>query len=98
LLAFYADREGSWWQAWKLACAALLPGALLLSLAILGYTCQHLHLVQLLLAFLFHLVMGWVYGLFAPFCLPRARAVSSTRNPFEQKKRKPQNPFADGAE
>jgi FtsH-binding integral membrane protein len=97
LISFYADREVSWPGAWRLASAALLPGAVFFALALLAYTWRQLNLVQFLAAGILHLMIGWIYALFAPFCLPRrpdaARGLAA--NPFARSSRSDRsNPFA----
>jgi hypothetical protein len=98
LLAFYADRQVSLFGAWRLAAASLLPGALFFNLAILGYAFHHLNLVQLIFSALLHILIGWIYVLFAPFCLPRVqlpvRQLKRARNPFSGAKPGNRNPFA----
>lgn len=99
IISFYADRQLSWAGAWRLSAGCLLPGALFLTLAIAAYTLQQINLVQLLAATALHFMLGWVYVLCAPFCLPRADAKVSQRsgNPFKSSQgRKRRNPFADG--
>lgn len=74
LLTFYADRPASFWQSWKLAFAALMPGALLMGVAILLYGLSRLPLAALLGALGVHLVLGWGYLAGATFRLPRVKA------------------------
>jgi hypothetical protein len=101
LIAFYADRRLSWAGAWRLSSAALLPGALFLTVAIVAYGLRHLNLVQLLAAGVLHVMIGWVYLLFSPFCLPREPSPgsrSAPRNPFSGMTTKgSKNPFAGPA-
>jgi len=92
LIAFYADRELTIGAAWRVAGAALLPGALLMSGAIVLYSLHRLNLVGLLFAWLLHLVLAWIYAAIAPARLPRLpTALPRRRNPFgtERKKKKP---------
>ena len=96
LIAFYADRAVSWTGAWRLGTAALLPGGLFFTGAIVAYSLHRLNLVQFLAAAAAHVLIGWVYVLFAPFCLRRAtpappRAQSPIRD-AQPKKRA--NPFS----
>jgi hypothetical protein len=103
LIAFYADRRLSWAGAWRMAAAALLPGAVFFSLAILGYTFHRINLVQLLLAAALHILIGWAYVLASPFQLPREgnapQNKSGSRNPFGTGKAKGpgKNPFSDSS-
>jgi hypothetical protein len=97
LIAFYADRALTWLGAYRVAAAALLPGALFFSLAILAYTWHRLTLLQLLLAALLHLMIGWAFVLVTPFCLPRtpARGTVGKKNPFKAQAAESENPFAE---
>ncbi|MHC1766983.1 MAG: hypothetical protein AB9869_22215 [Verrucomicrobiia bacterium] len=99
LIAFYANRRLSWSGAWRIGAACLLPGALFLSLAILAYTLHRINLVQLIAATLLHIMIGWVYVLFAPFALPDA-SVRKTKpqspNPFGTTRTSDRNPFSEG--
>ena len=82
LLAFFKDRELCLSGSWKLASAALLPGALLLTAGIVAYGFGALDLIHLLLVAVLHFVVGWVY-LFSLFALPRAQAAGPRLvNPF----------------
>lgn len=99
LIAFYADRRLSWAGAWKIGAACLIPGALFLSLAVVGYTLHRMNLVQLLAAALLHFMIGWVYVLFAPFGLPERRSDSVNKqhkgNPFGSPSVQSSNPFSE---
>ncbi|MCF7765489.1 MAG: hypothetical protein K9N62_17610 [Verrucomicrobia bacterium] len=85
LIAFYSDRQISLPQSFKLAAASLLPGALLFSACLVAYAFQRINLIELLLAHVLHLVIGWLYVVVAPFRLPRLGAApsnSKSENPF----------------
>jgi hypothetical protein len=83
LSGFYANRSLNWAGSWKLAGASLMPGALLLSAAIILYGMQAFDLVKLGLAFGLHFVAGWIYILVSPLFLPRNPAVPQMgKNPF----------------
>ena len=83
LLGFYKDRALTWRGSWLLASAALLPGALLLSAGLLGYGLGVVDLIRLLLLFLFHFVVGWIYLAISPFFVPRLPSVAPPgANPF----------------
>ena len=87
-IAFYADREITFGGSWRLACAALMPGALLMSVSILAYALQRFNLVQLIFATLLHVVIGWFFVLIAPFRLPRIHSgnrKTQSRNPFSKR-------------
>jgi hypothetical protein len=79
-----------------MAAASLLPGALFLTLAIVAYTLHHINLVQLLLAAVLHVMIGWAYVLASPFCLPKQPLAGSSpaKNPFGTSAQKRGNPFA----
>lgn len=110
VLAGLAGRAASAGKCWRVAAAALLPGALWMGGAILLYAAEQLSLAGLGLAFGLHFVIGWVYVLGAPFCLPRkgAAPLATGANPFtpappEEKASPPapaappgENPFQGG--
>lgn len=84
IIGFLLDRDLDWRASRKLAGAALLPGALLLSAGMVAYGWQHLSLLGLLLALAVHGAIGWVYLVLSPFWLPRARSAPyRAGNPFE---------------
>ena len=101
-LAFWADRRLGLAASWRLAAAALMPGALLLAAGILSYDLLGLDLISLGLVFLLHLLAGWVYLAISPWFLPRLPAAGSAGpNPFaspgttdKPASRKSANPFA----
>ena len=83
LLAFFKDRDLDWGGSWRVASAALIPGALLLALAIFLYGVAVLDLVHLLVLAVTHLVMGWIYLIVSPLTLPRlVTVVPPSANPF----------------
>jgi hypothetical protein len=82
-LAFFADRSATWAAAWRLAAAALLPGAVVMTGAIFLYGYHRLNLVGLLVAAPLHLALGWVYLIGATLALPRIEGASVFKNnPF----------------
>ena len=61
-----------------------MPGAALMSGAILLYGLGRLPLVGLLFAGLLHIAAGWAYLLISPLRLPRLSAsISLSQNPFQ---------------
>jgi hypothetical protein len=85
LIAFFSDRKLTLIQGWRLAGACLLPGALGLLAALTAYASGLLDLVQLLLAFALHFVVGWIYLGLSLFALPRHPAhVALKTNPFSK--------------
>jgi len=81
LIAFYADRDLNYFQSWKLAGAALMPGALIMSLAIVMYGLAVFDLVQFCFAAVMHIVIGWTYLIVSPLFIRRAVPVAKG-NPF----------------
>ncbi len=63
LIGFFANRELSLRGSWHLAGAALMPGAIFFTMAILMYGFVALDLVQLATAAMAHIIIGWVYVL-----------------------------------
>jgi hypothetical protein len=83
---FFANRNLSLGQSWKLAGTALMPGALLMILAILGYGFGLLDIVQLSAVVGAHLLAGWVYLFLGVWASPKiTRDTASTQNPFAGK-------------
>jgi hypothetical protein len=83
IVAFFADRELNWREARHLSGAALLPGAIFMALAIIGYGLAWLDPIHLLLAFALHFAIPWLYLLLSPFNLARAPATPDPKaNPF----------------
>lgn len=89
MFLWFADQDCGWKPAWRLGVVALMPGALVMSLAILLYGIGRLNLIELLLAVALHLVIGWLYLLVAPFRIGKTRSRSGQR-------RVAGNPFAAG--
>jgi len=98
LIAFYADRQLTWAGSWRVGAACLLPGALFFVAAMVAYTFNQINLLQFLGATALHLMIGWLYVLFAPFALTSRMAAkpngSRRGNPFGGSPRKASNPFA----
>lgn len=96
LLGFFANRDLSLRGSWCLAGAALMPGALLASAAIFMYGSAAFGLVELAVAGAVHLVVGWVYLIVSPLCLPLHPVVANTKaNPFEPPFRSPSHTPAE---
>ncbi|MBI4327471.1 MAG: hypothetical protein HY674_19740 [Chloroflexi bacterium] len=90
VVAWLADRQANRATAWKLGSAAQMPGAALMSGAILLYGLGQLPLVGLLVVGLLHIAVGWVYLLLSPLRLPRLSvSVSLSQNPFQATKAEP---------
>jgi hypothetical protein len=82
LMGLYANRDLNLRGSWRLAGAALMPGALLMELAILFYGLRALDIVHLLAAFGAHFVVGWVYLAASPLHSRRHPAALGKGNPF----------------
>jgi hypothetical protein len=83
MITFYSDRQATWQGCWRIAGAAQLPGALLMTGATFLYGVNRLNLVGFLFAWLLHVVTGWIYMGIAPARLPRLAAAPRRRgNPF----------------
>ncbi len=87
LVAWFADRELTLFGAWKLCGAALMPGTLLVALALRLYDWLTIDLMSLSFFYLGHLVMGLIYVLGSPLACPKLAAPTENKPP-------PKNPFA----
>jgi hypothetical protein len=95
LLGFFANRDLSLRGSWRLAGAALMPGALLMLAGILLYGCDAVGLVELAVLLALHFVVGWVYLIVSPLRLPPHPAVAAVKvNPFVE----PTKPQAQGTD
>ena len=85
LIAYFNDRSLTWSGSWRLAGAALMPGAAMLSIGILLFGAGTIDLVRFGLLFASHFVVGWIYLVAAPFRLPLVpdQAVLK-KNPFDE--------------
>ena len=81
LVCFFVNRDLTFRASWKLSAAALMPGALLVALALLLYELGAFDLVQFCFAFGMHLIIGWVYLFLSPMFLNRAEP-KEDKNPF----------------
>jgi hypothetical protein len=83
LVGFFMNRDLSLSGSWRLAGAALMPGALVLSCAVLLYGFGFLDLVQLSFAATAHVVLGWIYIFVGPLFAPKLSSAEAVkRNPF----------------
>jgi hypothetical protein len=95
IYAFFKDRQLTLLGSWKLAATALLPGALLTAAGVVLYGLGLVSLIQFLLLWVLHLIVGWVYLFVSPLRLPRASdAASVPRDPFARPKPASANPFS----
>jgi hypothetical protein len=83
LVAFFANRDLDFLQSWRLAGAALMPGALLMGVSLWLYGIGAFDLVKLCFAFGMHLVVGFIYAFVSPLFLNHAVSASGN-NPFSQ--------------
>ena len=81
VICFFANRDLNFRASWKLAGAALMPGAAFMSLALVLYEFRMFDLVQFCFAFGMHLVIGWIYLFVSPMFLNRALPAEK-KNPF----------------
>jgi hypothetical protein len=83
LLGLYLDRALAFCGSWRMAGAALMPGALVLSGAIGLYCLGGMDVVRLVTAFVLHLVLGWVYLILGALATPKLQSsLDSNANPF----------------
>jgi hypothetical protein len=101
--AWLLGRPTAWAGCWRLCVAALIPGALVLAIAVALYTNRQISLAEVLLAVGVQLFLSLVLLLFAPFWLPAREPASPfrpvttppTASPFQAgKARTAANPFA----
>jgi hypothetical protein len=83
LVGFFANRDLTVWASWKLAGAAVMPGAALMLAGILLYGFGSMDLVQLLFVAGAHFVLGWVYLFLSLLFVPSLTAtLKPGKNPF----------------
>jgi hypothetical protein len=102
---FFGNRDLKIFQSWRLAGAALMPGALVMIATIVAYGFGVLDLVQLAAAVVAHVLVGWVYAFWGAWVTPKVSvAAGPAKNPFATTPEKPvaakrmENPFAKPAE
>ena len=84
LVGFLANRSIDWRGSRRLAGAALMPGALLVSGSLVLYGVRAFDLVKFGFAFGLHIVVVWLYLLVSPLFLMRNPEVPvADKNPFE---------------
>jgi len=82
LIGFLANRDMNATVSLKLSCSALLPGALLMTVAIILYALGVLNLVSFCFVFAAHFILQLLYLLFGMLFFPRASAAGPKGNPF----------------
>lgn len=85
IIGFFCHRRMNLLAAWRLSGAALLPGAILVSLGLVAYVLGICDVLQFLFLFGLHFVVGWVYLFVAPMFLERAGPKTAKGNPFASK-------------
>jgi hypothetical protein len=101
LIPLFENRNLSWGQSWRLAGAALMPGALFLTCGIVAWSLNFFDLIQLGGMGILHVVIGWIYLFISPLFLPRLSRTATPRdNPFAETmkpspppRKKSSNPF-----
>ena len=97
LVGFYANREVLLKGSWRLSGAALMPGAVLMSIAIIFYRGGMLEVVGLSIAAAAHIVIGWCYLVASVLSLERhPYATNSEANPFKEDTAAPTNSSSGG--
>lgn len=82
-LAYFKDRQLTLAGSWRIAAAALMPGALLLTLGLFLYGLGVLDLIGLVLLIGLHVIAPWIFLILSPLTLPRvAAALPPSANPF----------------
>jgi len=82
LLGFLANRRLNFRGSWKLAGAALMPGAMLFTTAIGLYDFGVFGLIQFCFLFGAHVALGWIYLPLSQLFLLRIDAKPPAGNPF----------------
>ena len=83
LLAFFKDRNLTWSGSWRLAAAALMPGAIWLTAGLVLYGLGALDLIRFLFVASLHFAIGWIYLILGALKLPRISGAAPTAsNPF----------------
>ncbi len=83
LIAFFTDRKLTLGGSWRLAGAALMPGALVATAAIFLYGLGTFGLIELFAVWGAHWIIGWVYAGWGALRAPRQMIDPATKgNPF----------------
>jgi hypothetical protein len=82
LLGFFSNRDLTLKSSWKLAGAAVMPGAFAMLVAIFFYGIGMLDLVHMGFALALHVLLGWVYLGVSTFYVPRIGEAKEPANPF----------------
>jgi hypothetical protein len=85
LIGLYLNRELTLCGSWRVAGAALVPGALVMSGAIIFYALAALDLVRLMASVVFHFMLGWVYLVLSAAAAPKLKSeLLAPGNPFSE--------------
>jgi hypothetical protein len=92
LLGLYLNRELTFCGSWRLAGAALMPGALLMTAAIVLYGLGDLDVIQLTVGLALHFLLGWVYLILSALAAPKLNSGLVPKvNPFAPAQTSPGN-------
>jgi hypothetical protein len=85
-IGFYANRAAPFRVCWRLAVAAMMPGAVVLAGVTVLYSLQRIDLIGLLFGIALHLVVGWLFLVVSPLALPQRTGSRQRRrgNPFRR--------------
>jgi hypothetical protein len=84
IVASILKRSLSLWGAWKLCVAGLLPAAILLTVALGVYALGQIRITELMLTWILHFLVGWLFIAGAIIRLPRLQ--KPPKNPFVKKR------------
>ncbi len=88
LVGFYANRDLGWRASWRLAGAALMPGAFVMIVGLSFYDLGAFDLVRLGFVFVAHLIVGWIYLGVSLWLVPRIASLAHpSANPFGGEKK-----------
>ena len=87
LLGYFANRDLTMKGSWRLAGAALMPGAFVMLVAIFFFGIGMFDLVHIGFALAVHFLIGWIYLVISTFYVPLIGEAGGPRNPFDSKKK-----------
>ena len=82
LVGLFADRDLTLPGSWRLAGAALMPGAFWLSTAIVLYALGVLSFITFMVSAALHFVVAWIFAVLAILASPRHPESTPGGNPF----------------
>jgi hypothetical protein len=99
VMGFFADRGLTLGGSWRLAGAALMPGAVFLTAAVVLYGLGALEVIGLLVAFVLHVPLAWLFACTACWKAPRqVLPAEAARNPFQHQPSPTAEPPADAGQ